>query len=87
MVLTLKRVGNNFYLRFVPCQGDGHHVEAHRVPGEAFGLEIIIRQAAQPALLGYRYRLLGAAEPGTFPGLDLHDHQNLALPGDEIDFA
>ena len=53
MVLTSKCVGNNLHLGLIPGQGDGHHVEAHRGPGEALGLEVIIRQPPQPALLGW----------------------------------
>ena len=38
------------------------------VSGEALGLEVVIRQPAQPALLGRSDRLLGRPEPGTPAG-------------------
>jgi len=76
---------NNLYLGFTPGQGDGHHVEAHRGPGEALGLEEIIRQPAQPALLAGVHRVLRRPEARPPSGLDLHHHHRFPVPGDEVD--
>src|SRR5437773_5741266 len=66
-------------------EDDGHHVEAARRLAEPLQLQIAQCELAQAVLLARVHRGLGRVALGVAAGLDLDEHEGLALLGDEVD--
>src|SRR2546422_9186671 len=66
---------------------DGDHVETRGLRGSAALREIVAGGGDDPALLAGTHGFLRSPEGGGGPGADLHEDQELAFFGDDVDLA
>ena len=83
-----ERVPNQRDVRRIAGAGlYGHDVEAARPRGPPCLRHVALRHRHDPPLLARRHRPERAAETAGRPRLDLDEHEHVAIPRDDVDFA